>query len=701
MSSAEPRYNVLLVSVSRSGQAPDSVVARLAERFSLTESLAAKLVAAMPTPVKKEVTRAVAMRYVEALEALGATAQVVSADLSMASGVLRRAGEPGSASYATAAPVSGAYRSIGTRPTEDAAADPVSDVVVIESDAEVVDPKIVQASSSPIVAELSDPRFELPDETRMLDPDRLRAAGARIEDSEDAHAMRSDLSFSDDLAGFVDGIHASEPDFDLPEAVRVSGANPRVEVGGGPDRLAGADLDAFSLPPQVTGQHAAVESDKKVGEDSLDGFLGAFAGDLASHSLHGGEDSIEGLGKDLGLAGSARASLFDELDGIADAEAPDADGLGIDIQSDPPAPLRGFTGAHDDDRFDDASAFEDAPLELSTRENLEDDILSLSNSYRAASGESPKTEPAPDRSLASERTARPTGPQRTPRLGDSGAARASTPVGGTRTTTPSGTYIATTGSFRPAPRRPAWVVGLAWLMGLGLLGAAGYYGYGEWRARQPDALYAAASTVYEFTETVGDVTFVAACAVLDGGDKLCRYDRNFYRLQFPQATGPALDGAAAACYATLRATPGGFAEDLSCRFRLDRGGSTQKHGMEYHRSFDCGTPLSAVAEGESTSCATSVDLRHDIDGAEQRGGELRGSELYQLRRPITLETPAGFFDALEFVVTREDNLTQRAFWSSTLGVVVRRQDFGGASVVDLTYQRSSTQTGGRAQLSGP
>ena len=99
--------------------------------------------------------------------------------------------------------------------------------------------------------------------------------------------------------------------------------------------------------------------------------------------------------------------------------------------------------------------------------------------------------------------------------------------------------------------------------------------------------------------------------------------------------------------------------------------------------------------------ATSVDLRHDIDGAEQRGGELRGSELYQLRRPITLETPAGFFDALEFVVTREDNLTQRAFWSSTLGVFVRRQDFGGASVVDLTYQRSSTQTGGRAQLSGP
>ena len=696
MSTAEPRYNVLLVSVSRSGQAPDSVVARIAERFSLSEALAAKLVAAMPTPVKKDVPRAVAMRYVEALEALGATAQVVSAELSMASGVLRRAGEPASGAHPASVALSGAYRTIRERSASSATSEPV----VIESDAEVVDPNIVKASSAPIVAELSDPKFEIPDATRVLDPERLRAAGAHIDDAGLSAVMRADVSFTDELAGFVDGVAEAAPDFDLPDAVRVTGGAPRVPAAA--DAEPGLDADAFSLPPQVTGQHAAVPVSPRRAEDSLDGFLGAFAGDLASHSLHGGEDSIEGLGKDLGLAGRGRASLFDELERM-EAMPDDGDatvGLGADIVSEPPAPLRGFAGAHDDDRFDDASGLGDAPLELSTRSDLEDDILTMSNSFRAASGANERTSASALADDNRERRSRPTGSQPVTRLSDSGASRPVTPVGGTRSTTPSGTYIATTGSFRPAPRRPAWVFAVVWLLGLGLLGAAGYYGYEEWRTRQPAALFAAAGTVYEFTETVGDVTFVTSCAVLSAGDMLCQYDRNFYRLQFPQATGPALDQASSACYATLKATSGGFAEDMSCRFRLDRGGSTQKHGVEYHRAFDCSVALSAVAEGESTSCATAVDLRHEIDGAEQRGGELRGSELYQLRRPITLETPAGFFDAMEFVVTREDNLTQRAFWSPTLGLFVRRQDFGGASVLDLTYQRTPTQTGGRRAL-GP
>lgn len=709
-----PRYNVLLVRIDQMPGGPDAAAERIAERFSLPAKIAHRLVNAVPTPVKKDVELSVAVRYVEALEALGAHAQLVASDAEQlgpsgaaaSTGVLRRPNErPGRATDSNAVPqTSGSYMAI-RRPADGARDEPTGE-------------DLLAVSSSPVVAEISDPAIDVPEATQMLDPDRLARAGVSLEQ----HAARlvdagadfaqlrkrqrpdvqreaeasSDLGFSSDLAAFVDGTEERHP-FSMPGGVR-AGTGGSVEV---------ADEDnPFALPPQVTGSHnvvparddspspgtgAADPSDS----DAIGGFLGDFAGELADEASGGSAriDSVQALGDDLGM-GAARPSLFDELQSISESD--DDDGFGADISSSPPEPLRRRDVPTNDPAEGIAYPAGAAVPGLSTRDTLEDQLMHLTDSYRAIESGDAGSYEDPEMDASSLDTVAPRAAAA--RASGSGASPATRQTGQERATTPSGTYIASTGSFKPAPRRPVWVTLVFSLALLGGVAAAGYYGYEAWRTRQPEVVFAEATDYYEFTEQLADETARYVCASVGRRRFLCQYGRGFYRAQFPDASGPALEAAVERCYAELTTSGLGLSENLTCRVRVDRGGQMQRHDFSYLRDVDCSSNLLQLEEGATTNCTTRVELLHQIDGAEQRQAELGGDELYQLRRAIQLDTEVGYLDTLEFVVTRENNVTQRAFFYEPLAMFVRRRGFAGEELQDIVYMVGPERTGGQSEL---
>lgn len=701
MAPPEARYNVILVGVDRIDGGQAAAAELIAERFQLSERMARKLVRSTPTEVKKSVTREQAERYLSAMREMGCDVQLVAAEGAPA--LVRTDDSSIAAAVALSGrrrTESGTYRSTRKRevertPSDLAAAPPDGGAAQVDDGglAATLPPSRRPGSGEAGRGAATEPP--------VPDPLEVTQQSARVDAPSDPP---SDVGFSSDLEAFVTGDH------------------PAVEA------------NEFALPQQLTGKHRAIGPRPPI--DNAPPERGP-----------DDPDTIDDLTEALGMGGPKnRPSLLDELAAMEEGDAPELGaaldglssvGVGAPRRKDPPAPepeppsreaqesvdalqgliQRGATDTSEVLRVPDANensgiALDEAagvPVEgpgigMSVSRDLEEQIQSLTASYRAIEGDPRQDEPIDDfgdeeddfeldlespPSGAAERAAslRPTSSARMRSLSTTGQQSAT-----------EGMYIQTTGGFKPAKRETPWGLWLGVPTLLAALGGAGYFGYNAYQESLPENRFAAATNVYEFEEPIDTITTLSACADTGGGTYLCRFDRWFYAAMLPEASVGLHRAAAEVCYGEIGATGMRWSLDVECDIPMERGSEVQRHRIDVHRSRECEGDLSALSTGERVGCDALREVSHEVESQPVFVRSERERATWEMRREFPLESDAGMLQTIEYVVTPQSGEIERAFYWAEAGLVARRRGFSGERVFDITYRRSPAGTAGTPRI---
>jgi hypothetical protein len=650
-------YSVLLVSVD--GVADP--VAAIGGRFKLPTRTAEKLISAIPVLVKKRVSEGDALRYRDALAALGAEAEIVQAELA-ADEIARHRGaardsESGSAAEGPDPGVDEPSARVATGnegPPDDSGLSPEdADLGIADFDAFLAggaepssDPDDESGARSPTPASGSTQY----DPTAFALPGNVSSGGHVAVTSDDARSGGGQrATMLDELMTL-----AGASDSQLPI---VHGASFAPDAGGRPGRQ-----------PREDGTSRDEKEDGDSGSDQI------------------GEDVPTAVGQEARSADEDVRSAPTDNEGrrrlaqIAPVKVPARSARGGGRDSEPERVQDFGTLAFDEEVGDEDGGEE---LELDTAKPH------LSGQHRALNI------PIVDHEARGGDAGSP---------GRSGATPAFAPGDPERRATGSAIRdIHITGGFRAEDERRRratrrFVRFAIWMIALTILVVAGAYGFLLFQRHQASAsarAFMGAPTYAEHQIQVGERTAIRACALPSGSeDYLCRYSRDWFAFHFPDLSPSMLERAPQSCFGELRESGATPLERMDCVVTLSLGATEEKVRLFVARQRECDSSPGALDEGKATTCRVSAIVARPDLGAPAPALEDEASETWEFRRTRELSTEAGDISVREFVVRRANRAVEYRYLAPELGLFVRVAELAGASIQRITYLERSGESAG-------